>query len=117
DHFHVVKTMNEAVDKVRKCQAYELKELLRAIYAGENLQTATVELSHWIQEAQANGIPEVAEAAGTFGRWKPEILNFWVYRIDNAVTEGKINKIKTLRRRAYNYNNFEPLRLKILQQQ
>lgn len=33
------------------CQAYELKELLRAIYEGENLQTATIERDSWIQEA------------------------------------------------------------------
>lgn len=164
DHFHVVKTMNEAVDMVRKrarchlqsegkkkalfkykkllmmgletlsakqeqrlreilswdkqlCQSYELKELLRAIYDGEKLQRATIELDNWIQEAQEGGIPEVEGVAGTFVRWKPEILNFWVYRIDNAVTEGKINKIKTIRRWAYNYNNFEHLRLKILEKE
>jgi transposase len=164
DHFHVVKTMNEAVDAVRKrasrhlkskekkkalfkyrklmlmaletlspkqehrlweilswdkdlCQAYELKELLRAIYAGENQETAMLELDNWIQEAQASGIVEVQEVTGTFVRWKPEILNFWVYRINNAVTEGKINKIKTIRRWAYNYNNFEHLRLKILEKE
>ena len=99
------------------CQSYELKELLRAIYEGENLQRATIELDNWIQEAQEGGIPEVEEVAGTFVRWKPEILNFWVYRIDNAVTEGKINKIKTIRRWAYNYNNFEHLRLKILEKE
>jgi transposase len=161
DHFHVVKTMNKAVDAVRKrarghleskdkkkalftyknlilmgletlsskqehrlweilswdkdlCRAYELKELLRAIYEGEIPETATIELDNWIREAQASGIPEVQEVAGTFVRWKPEILNFWIYRINNAVTEGKINKIKTIRRWAYNYNNFEHLRLKIL---
>ena len=164
DHFHVVKTMNEAVDTVRKrashhlkskekkkalfkyrklmlmaletlspkqehrlwdilswdkdlCQVYELKELLRAIYEGKNQETATIELDNWIQGAQASGIAEVQEVAGTFLRWKPEILNFWVYRINNAVTEGKINKIKTIRRWAYNYNNFEHLRLKILEKE
>lgn len=164
DHFHVIKTMNEAVDKVRKrarrhlrgpekkkalfkykelllmgletlspkqehrlweilswdeslCYAYELKELLRAIYAGQRRQTATIELHKWIKEAKDSGIPEVQKVAETFARWKPEIRNFWVYRIDNAVTEGKINKIQAIRRWAYNYNNFENLRLKILEQE
>ncbi|WP_176230555.1 transposase [Candidatus Hakubella thermalkaliphila] len=45
------------------------------------------------------------------------ILNFWKHRICNAITEGKINKIKALRRRAFNYNNFQTLRLKILEQE
>jgi transposase len=164
DHFHVIKAINEGVDKVRKrvrgrlrsaqkkralfqykellltgletlaasqehrlwemlswdeglCHAYELKELLRAIYIGQNPHRAAVELDNWIEEAKGSGIPEVEDVAKTIARWKPEILNFWTYRISNAVTEGKINKIQALRRRAYNYNNFQSLRLKILEQE
>ena len=163
DHFHVIKLVTEAVDRLRKkarshlrspekkqalfkykklfgmgletltpnqehrlwellswdedlSRAYELKELLRAIYAGEKFQTATEEVDQWIQEAKASGIPEMQEVAETLVRWKPEILNFWMHRITNAVTEGKIHKIKVLRRNAYHYNNFEHLRLKILAQ-
>lgn len=97
--------------------AYELKEILRAIYAGENGQTAATELDQWIREAIDSGIEEMDQVAKSLIRWKPEVLNYWCYRIDNAITEGKINKIKTLRRRAYNYNNFQHLRLKILEQE
>lgn len=164
DCFHVVKCVNDALDKVRKrtrkrlkskerkkaifdykellrmglekltpkqeerlwevlswnedlSRAYELKELLRAIYAGEDAEKAEKELDSWIQEAKSSGINEMSEAAESLLNWRKEILNFWVYRISNGVTEGKINKIKTLRRRAYNYNNFHSLRLKILEQE
>ena len=164
DPFHVVKEVNEALDKVckraRKHQkskqrkealfrykklilmglekltprqeerlwkilswhkdlslAYELKELLRAIYAGQDLQKASQELDSWIKEAYLSNIEEMKEVAKTLSNWREEILNFWVYPITNAVTEGKINKIKALRRGAYNYNNFQTLRLKILEQE
>ena len=164
DPFHVVKEVNEALDKVckraRKHQkskqrkkalfrykklilmglekltprqeeqlwkilswhkdlslAYELKELLRAIYAGRDLQKASQELDSWIKEAYLSNIEEMKEVAKTLSNWREEILNFWVYPITNAVTEGKINKIKALRRGAYNYNNFQTLRLKILEQE
>ncbi len=96
---------------------YELKELLRAIYAGEDYQNAATELDNWIEEAKSCNITEMSQVANTLSNWREEILNFWIYRISNAVTEGKINKIKTLRRRAYNYNNFQSLRLKILEQE
>lgn len=164
DRFHVIKEVNEALDKVRKrarnhqrsrqkkealsrykklilmgiekltpgqesllweilswyrdlTRSYELKELLRAIYAGQDAQKASQEIDNWIEEAKISGIKEMEEAAKTLTNWRREILNFWVYPITNAVTEGKVNKIKVLRRRAYNYNNFQSLRLKILEQE
>ena len=99
------------------CRAYELKELLRAIYAGQNYQKAQMELDNWIEEALYSQIAEMEGLAETVLNWRELILNYWIYRISNAVTEGKINKIKTLRRRAYHYNNFQSLRLKILEQE
>lgn len=164
DHFHVIKEVCHALDKVRKrmrkhfkskekksalyeyrellwigsekltpkqeerlweilswsevlTRAYEFKELLRAVYAGEDFWKAGTEINNWIREAKAAGIPEMNEVAETLVAWKTEILNFWIYRISNAATEGKINKIKALRRKAYNYNNFQSLRLKILEQE
>lgn len=164
DRFHVVKTVNEALDKVRKrvrthlkskekkealfkykdlfwlgtesltekqrcrlwdilfwdkglSRAYELKEILRAIYAGEDAEQARRELGNWFREVQASGIKEMIEASQTLINWKEQILNFWKHRICNAITEGKINKIKALRRQAFNYNSFQNLRLKILEQE
>lgn len=99
------------------CRAYELKELLRAIYAGQNYQKAQVELDNWIEEALYSQIAEMEGLAETVLNWRDLILNYWIYRISNAVTEGKINKIKTLRRKAYNYNSFQNLRMKILEQE
>ena len=96
-------------------QAYEFKELLRDIYEQDDLAVAQNQLGNWIKEALKTLIPELMELASTVVHWKEQILNFWRFRLTNAVTEGKINKIKVIRRKAYNYNNFESLRLKILE--
>ena len=164
DCFHVIKLLNEALDRIRKrvrksvkdpekrkaffkyrgllltgleklsphqkyrfCNvflwnrelnyAYRFKESMRAIYACKDLGAASGEIDRLIKEAQVSDVKEIAESAETLLSWKREILNFWTHRISNGVTEGKINKIKTLRRKAYNYNNFESLRLKILEQE
>lgn len=97
--------------------AYELKEVLRSIYAADDPQRARQELERWITETTHSGIREIVEVGRMVSHWKEEILNFFKHRITNAVTEGKINKIKTLRRKAYNYNSFQNLRMKILEQE
>ena len=96
-------------------QSYKFKELLRDIYDQDDQNIARNQLNNWIREAFETLIPELIELAKTMKNWKEEILNYWRFRLTNAVTEGKINKIKAIRRKAYNYNNFESLRLKILE--
>ena len=96
-------------------QSYEFKELLRDIYDQDDLATAQSQLRNWITEASQSKIAELLELARTLENWKEEILHYWNFRLTNAVTEGKVNKIKALRRKAYNYNSFESLRLKILE--
>lgn len=97
--------------------AYELKEVLRSIYAAQDPHMAKQEMDRWIAEAIGSGIREMADAGQIVAHWKKEVLNFFNHGITNAVTEGKINKIKTLRRKAYNYNSFQNLRMKILEQE
>ena len=96
-------------------QIYEFKELLRDIYDKDDQETAHNQLDNWIREALETLIPELIELAHTLKNWREEILNYWRFRITNAITEGKVNKIKTIKRKAYNYNNFESLRLKVLE--
>jgi len=42
------------------------------------------------------------------------VLNYWHYPITNALVEGKRNRIKTLKRRAYSYRNDRGFLLRIL---
>ncbi|MFQ6067868.1 MAG: ISL3 family transposase [bacterium] len=97
------------------CKVYEFKELLRDIYNARDQSKAQAQLENWIREATLTFIPELMELSETLENWKKEILHYWRFRLTNAVTEGKLNKIKTLQRKAYHYNNFKNLRLKILE--
>lgn len=96
-------------------QTYEFKELLRDIYDNDDQNVTRIQLDNWVREAFETLIPELIDLAKTLDNWREEILNYWRFRLTNAVTEGKINKIKAIKRKAYNYNNFESLRLKILE--
>jgi transposase len=46
--------------------------------------------------------------------WKNDILNFFTYRISNGIVEGINNAIKTLKRVAYGFRNFDHFRNRIL---
>ena len=47
-------------------------------------------------------------------KWQKEVLNYWQYPITNALVEGKHNRIKTLKRRAYGYRNDRSFLLRVL---
>lgn len=161
DRFHIIKHINEALEKVRKrislsiekldesflyqnrfvllrgnerlseCQraklssllsidkdltkAYELKEQFRTLYSIRDPELAHPQLWNWIRIAQHSQIPEFEQIGNSFAsEWVTEIFNYWHHRISNGVTEGKINKIRTIQRKAYHYRNFNSLRYQIL---
>jgi len=102
--------INEELSKT-----YNFKELLRSIYEITDTEQAYSELWKWIKDAQSSHIPELVQIANSFDQeWFTEIFNYWHYRISNGVTEGKINKIRVIQRKAYPYRNFSSLRYQIL---
>lgn len=98
-------------------KAYEFKELLRMLYKRQDKEFVPKYFANWIKEAKNSGIEEILDVADTYQNWSNEILNWWKCPISNGFTEGVINKIKTINRRAYHYNNFESLRYKVLSQE
>lgn len=93
---------------------YEFKEDFRKLYILQNVETARYQLQLWINNAKASDIPELIHVANTYSDWFTNILNYWHHGITNGITEGKVNKIKVFRRKAYHYNNFHALRYKVL---
>jgi transposase len=94
---------------------YEFKESFRNIYRLANdFDTARDQLRSWINSANSSNIPELAHVAATYSKWFTFILNYWHHRISNAMTEGKVHKIKVFRKKAYNYKNFHSLRYQVL---
>ena len=95
-------------------RAWGLKEGLRAVYKKQRSEEAAAALENWIREAQASGLRPFQRTAATLKKWRDEVLNYWRYPITNALVEGKHNRIKTLKRRAYGYRNDRSFLLRIL---
>ena len=98
----------------RLARAWGLKEALREVYRKKGREEAAVALDHWIREAEGSGLRPFRRTAATLRRWRKEVLNYWRYPITNALVEGKHNRIKTLKRRAYGYRNDRSFLLRIL---
>ena len=75
---------------------------------------AAVALDNWVRDAQASGLRPFKRAGATLQKWRQEILNYWRYPITNALVEGKHNRVKTLKRRAYGYRNDRSFLLRVL---
>ena len=95
-------------------RAWGLKEGLRAVYKKRRQDEAAAALERWMSEAQASGLRPFQRTAATLKKWRHEVLNYWRYPITNALVEGKHNRIKTLKRRAYGYRNDRSFLLRIL---
>ncbi len=95
-------------------RAWGLKEGLRAVYRKRRYEDAQAALGRWVTEAQASGLRPFQRAGTTIEKWKKEMLNYWCYPITNALVEGKHNRIKTLKRRAYGYRNDRSFLLRVL---
>ena len=86
-------------------RAWGLKEGLRAVYKKRRREDAEDALNNWIRDAQASRLRPFHRTGATLRKWQNEVLNYWRYPITNALVEGKHNRIKTLKRRAYGYRN------------
>lgn len=95
-------------------QAWLLKEGLRGVYRARTPARAAASLQAWLREADGSGLRPFARTARTLTRWQEEVLNYWRYPLTNAMVEGKHNRVKVLKRRAYGYRNDRTFSLRIL---
>jgi transposase len=98
----------------RLTTAWRLKEELRALYRAPNAVAAGRLLGAWIADADRSGLAPFRRTARTLRRWRREVLHYWRYPITNAVVEGKHNRVKVLKRRAYGYRNDRTFQFRIL---
>lgn len=97
-------------------QAWRLKEGLREVYKESDPVNAALALDVWLQLVDRAGIPEFHKLAATIRKWRPEILNHFVYRMTNAYAEGITNRVKVIKRQAYGFRNFTNFQDRILVQ-
>jgi transposase len=98
----------------RLARAWGLKEALREVYRKKSYEEASAALERWTREAQESSLRPFRRTAATLRRWQKEVLNYWRYPITNALVEGKHNRVKVLKRRAYGYRNNRSFLLRIL---
>jgi transposase len=124
DLFHVIKAVNERLDKVRRRVSRDMDAATREAVKGnrrlflrneENLEPdASALLEEWCALADGTGLPEMAGMAKTVRRHFTGILAFWRHGgATNAAQEGFNNKIRWLIGQAYGFRDYEYFRLKI----
>ncbi|MCY7355891.1 MAG: transposase [Rudanella sp.] len=77
-------------------------------------QEADSLLNDWLAEAKALADDSLNKFIALVESWKKHILVFFVSRTTNGLVEGINNGIKTLKRVAYGFRNFEQFRLRII---
>jgi transposase len=89
-------------------RAYQLKEALRAVFAGDLEPPAVVELlQRWCSRAQRSRIAEFVKAAATIRQHTDGITAAVNRGLSNGRHEGLNNKIRTMTRRAYGFHSPE----------
>jgi len=94
-------------------EAYELKESFMSWYdTPQRRHAAQRELDYLYDRIKET--PGLKGFCWTLDNWGAEILNYFALPYTNAFTEGMNNKIKTLKRQAYGFRNFNRFRTRIL---
>lgn len=94
--------------------AYLLKEDLRAVFRLLSPKQARTELRDWKRRARESGIPEILDYVKMLDRRRFGILNFFKFRNTNGLSEGFNNVVKTIKKNAYGFHDWQYFRLKIL---
>jgi transposase len=94
-------------------EAYHLKEAFMRFYDRRQRRSEAAEefevLYHEIKST-----PHFKRFCWALEKWREEILNYFSLTYTNGFTEGMNNKIKTLKRQAYGFRNFDRFRVRIL---
>jgi transposase len=89
-------------------RAYQLKEALRAVFAGDLSPADVMDLiDRWCSRAQRSRIPDFVKAAATIRKHKAGICAAIERQLSNGRHEGLNNKIRTMTRRAYGFHSPE----------
>lgn len=95
-------------------EIYLWKEELHSLYRCIGIRRATRKLQKMLDLMAKSQMPEIQRLRRTLMRWRKEILNYFVYRLTNARTEGFNNVAKTVKKRSYGFRNFKNYRLRLL---
>jgi len=94
--------------------AWVAKELLRQVYAAENLEAARKRLEAFHGWAETVDVPEVDRLSRTLRTWEEETLNYHRTGATNGPTEAVNLIIEKTRRLGHGFRNWDNYRLRLL---
>jgi transposase len=90
------------------------RELLRDVYAADDLDTATTALETFFDWADHADVPELSRLAGTLKTWRAKVLAYHHRRLSNGRTEAMNLLIKKVKRVGFGFRNFDNYRIRLL---
>ena len=90
--------------------AYQLAQDFRVMVTKRQVHV----LGRWLEEAKASGIKELQSLASGIYRDFDAVRAALVTEYSNGQTEGKVNKLKCIKRQMYGRANFDLLRKRML---
>ena len=94
--------------------AYLAKELLREVFATDDVDEARRRLRRFYEHCRLSDVPELGRLARTVRRWEPQILAWHLTGLTNGPTEAVNLLIKKIKRVGHGFRNFENYRLRLL---
>jgi transposase len=94
---------------------YLLKEQILDIFDEKNFDIAVKRLNKWFNNVRNVNITYFDNVVKRLKKYLYGILNYFIYGLTNAQSEGFNNKINVIKRKAYGFRDLEYFKLKILQ--
>lgn len=112
----------EKLEQIFQCEefgllklAYEAKNKFRDIFQSQlTMEEAEIKLEQWVKDVENLKVRHLFPFLKTIGKWKKYMLAYFEQRYTTSPVEGINNKIKTIKRRAFGYLNFDNFRRKAL---
>jgi transposase len=94
--------------------AWSLKNTFRSFWKCTSVEDAMQFFAHWAESVDLSGLKPVIKVKNMLVRHLSNILNYFVYRVTNGVTEGINSKIQMVKAAARGFHTFSSYRTRIL---
>lgn len=99
---------------LKVAKAWAMKENFRAFWSCHSIRHAKAFFTKWRRWVSKSGLPSMVKVAATLKAHLPNLLNFILHPISNALAEGMNSKIQAIKSSARGFRNFFNYRTRIL---
>lgn len=93
---------------------YEAKNAFRDILQSDlNPEQAQGQIQRWLTQMEVTTNRFLTDFVNFYATWKTYILNYFQGRYSTGIIEGINNKIKSIKRRAFGFSNFNNFKLRV----